>query len=107
MIEPIAFILSFLAGALTAVLFLFLLWRSVQNISARNHPGRFLLGTLLLRLTLVAGIFYGIVSLGGWQHLLSALLGFITVKFMAINPLTLKKLIPAKPLDPDAGEHGK
>ena len=77
---------AWLAGLLLGGIFFGGLWWTVVKGLASPHPARWFLGSLLLRTAVVLAGFYHL-SEGGWERLLSALLGFICAR-LAVTWLT-------------------
>jgi len=78
-------IITFAGGALLSLLFMALLWRSVNKLAAGGHGGVRLLPGMLLRLLLVSGVlFLTFKFLGPW-HLVSALAGFVLTRTVVIK----------------------
>lgn len=76
---------SFAAGGLAGLVFFVGLWHTVRSLDRAHHPGLRMLGSQALRLALVLGVFYLIVTYGGWQHVLAALLGFTVLRIVVIR----------------------
>lgn len=74
----------FAVGGLLGLVVFGGLWLTVRDIDRARHPAVRMLGSLLLRLGLVVGVFYLLVDYGRWQHVVAALLGFMLVKFSMI-----------------------
>ncbi len=76
-------LLSFLAGALAGGLYFTGLWYTVRQLPAAQRPTLLLLGSFLLRLTLLLGAIYLLASTH-WSHLLSALAGMLLARTLLL-----------------------
>lgn len=84
MIEFLLYAASFLAGAAMAMLFLFLLWRSVNGATA-GQSGVALFIKMFVRLLLISTLFFLVFRYLGIWHLISALAGFILTRSVVIR----------------------
>lgn len=86
----------FLAGGALALLWLAMLWAQVRSLVHKEKRGPALLAGSLLRLLLVAGGFYLVISIGGsWMYLLAALAGFVVVRFAVLLIVRRRESDPA------------
>lgn len=97
MIEALVLLGLFAVGGLLALVVFGGLWLTVKDIDQSRHPAVRMLGSLLLRLGLVLGVFYLLVDYGRWQHVAAAALGFVLLKFFVI--LGVKRRPADKELD--------
>ena len=78
---------SFVAGGLLGLVVFGGLWLTVRGLDRARHPALRMVGSLLLRLGLVLGVFYFVVAYGGWQHVLAVALGFTVLRFVVVRRL--------------------
>jgi F1F0 ATPase subunit 2 len=81
------------AGVLMALLFLFILWHSLQRLPTRRHPGLWMAGGMALRVASVTAVLFGVLQMGGWPHVLAALLGFTLTRWLATSRLSSPKAL--------------
>ncbi|HSH27029.1 MAG TPA: ATP synthase subunit I [Wenzhouxiangella sp.] len=85
MTEFVLLIAAGLAGGFLAALWLTGLWFDVKCLSASRRPYRRLLVGALARWLAVAAGFVLILTISDhWRHVLSALAGFLVVRFLVI-----------------------
>lgn len=98
MSELILYAGTFIAGLLLGMLFFGGLWLTLNGLERSRHPALRLLSSLLLRVTLVLIGFYAIAQLDAWQHLLTALAGFIASRWWMTRRLRAisHKSVPAR-----------
>ncbi|MBX3059995.1 MAG: ATP synthase subunit I [Anaerolineae bacterium] len=77
-------IFSFLVGGVAGSLYFGGLWYTVRQLPATNRPALLLLGSFLLRLTLLLGALYLLTS-AHWSYLLSALVGLLLARTLLIR----------------------
>ena len=75
MTEPLPIIMSFLAGAVLAGLYLLGLWWTVRRVAATGRRSLLLL-SFTVRAALLLAALYGIMQAGPWS-LIAALVGFL------------------------------
>jgi len=86
----------FLAGGALALVWLAMLWVHVRSLVHKEKRGPALLAGALLRLLLVAGGFYLVISVGGsWMYLLAALAGFVVIRFAVLMIIRRRERDPA------------
>ena len=95
MIETL--ILSLLAGGVLGLFFFGGLWITVRKGMQATVPAAWFLLSFLVRLAVALAGFYSIATLGEWQHLALALLGFIVAR------MVLTRIIP-EPQSPSNNE---
>jgi F1F0 ATPase subunit 2 len=78
----ITHLIAFTTGAALGAVFLWALWQSVRRIARSAHPAASVFGGMTVRIALVTSVLYGVLSLGGWTHLISALVGFTLTRFV-------------------------
>ncbi len=76
--------LALVAGLLLGTIFFGGLWWTVRNGVFSKSPALWFLGSLLLRMSLVLAGFY-FIGRGGWERLVSCLLGFIIARFIVMR----------------------
>jgi F1F0 ATPase subunit 2 len=77
--EFLKIVAAIFAGVLLGLFFFGGLWWTVRRVVVSTNPALFLLSSLLLRLVLVVGGFYG-VSHGEWRKLIASLAGFLLAR---------------------------
>ena len=81
MTETLTLVLAWVAGGALGAMFFGGLWWTVQKSLSSTRPALWLLGSLLLRMSLVPAGFY-FVSGGHWERLLACLLGFVIARLV-------------------------
>ena len=74
-------LLSLAAGLGLGTLFFYGLWLTVQRTLTTRNPGGWMLGSFLVRVSIVVAGFY-FVGQGNYQYLLVCLLGFVAARFL-------------------------
>lgn len=64
------------AGALLGLIFFWGLWTTVNRIIRERYTAAWMLGSFVLRFSLLLTGFYLLARFSGWEHVLSAALGF-------------------------------
>jgi len=77
--EPLALALAGVAGLVLGAIFFGALWWTLRKGLQSPRPGRWLLGSLVLRTALVLAGFY-LVGAGHWERMLACLLGFVSAR---------------------------
>lgn len=90
--ELIALLTSFITGGLVGLLFFWSLWLTVSGLNRARHPALRLLGSLLLRLCLVLGVFYFLADYAGWQHAALAAVGFTLSRLFLVHRVQHEQL---------------
>jgi F1F0 ATPase subunit 2 len=80
-----AVLLGFVGGSVLGAAYFLALWATARRIVAARGPGRLLLASYAGRLAFAAVGFYAIVRFGGATGLLSALAGFMVVRYAALR----------------------
>ncbi|MEO6750815.1 MAG: ATP synthase subunit I [Opitutus sp.] len=83
MTDTFIWVLAGLAGVVLGTIFYGGLWWTVRRGVSARRPALWFIGSLLLRLGLVATGFY-LVGAGHWQRLLPCLLGFILARILVL-----------------------
>jgi len=83
---------SFVAGLGLGTLYFYLIWKSVKEVYKRTRTGLFL--RFVVRFMVIAVSFSAMALIGGWQALIAALLGFTTVRIVAVRKMQIKKQNP-------------
>jgi len=79
--EMLPLVLAWAAGGVLGAIFFGGLWWTVRKGVASKQPALWLLGSLLLRMSIaLAGFWF--VSGGHWGRLLACLLGFVIARFI-------------------------
>lgn len=81
--EILTMILVFVAGAALGVLFFGGLWLTVKKSIHAKIPALWILSSFLLRISITMIGFY-LIGGDNWQHLLTALLGFIVARYAVL-----------------------
>ena len=74
---------AFIVGLLLGVLFFGGLWITVKKIINSKTPGLLMVGSFVLRITIVLAGFY-FIGLGDWKKLIACLIGFMVSRFTVI-----------------------
>lgn len=77
-------IFSFLVGGVAGSLYFGGLWYTVRQLPTTSRPALLLLGSFLLRLTLLLGALHLLTS-AHWSYLLSALVGLLLARTLLIR----------------------
>jgi|SRR6188508_617158 F1F0 ATPase subunit 2 len=79
--EAISLTLALVTGVLLGGVFFGGLWWTVRKVVSSEQPALWLLGSVLLRMSIaLAGFFF--VAHGHWERLLACLLGFVTARLI-------------------------
>jgi F1F0 ATPase subunit 2 len=92
--ELLQFSASFTAGVLLGLAFFWGLWLTVSRLGQARHPALWMMTSLLLRFGLVIAGFYLLARYAGWQHVLTAGLGFTLPRILIahrVRPRHLNK----------------
>ena len=84
--SPWQLVLAFIAGTGIGAFYFGGLWWTVRRLPKEAHPARLTLLSLLVRMGLSLGAFYGVMG-GEWERLLAALLGAMTVRLVMVRRL--------------------
>lgn len=76
---------AFAAGAGLGVLFFYGLWITIKNIAQVRNPALRMLGSMLLRLSVVLIGFYGVGYYTGLTGVLAAASGFMLARSLLVN----------------------
>ncbi|MCW8827436.1 MAG: ATP synthase subunit I [Gammaproteobacteria bacterium] len=82
---------SFSAGVLLGLFFLQGLWVTVKHLDKAPRPALRLLLSTVVRFAIVLGCFYFLARYAGWQHVITAVLGFSLLRFYVIRRLSSTK----------------
>ena len=82
--ETLNMILAFIAGVAIGTFFFGGLWFTVRKAVNAKTPALWFFGSFFLRVSITMVGFY-FISLGNWQHLLVALLGFVIARFIVTH----------------------
>jgi len=74
---------AFIVGLLLGILFFGGLWITVKKIINSKTPGLLMVGSFVLRITIVSAGFY-FIGLGDWKKLVVCLIGFTVARFAVI-----------------------
>lgn len=99
--ELLTLLLVTLAGFVLGVFFFGGLWWTVQKVLSSSRPTLWLLGSLMLRTTVVLAGLY-VVAGDDWQKLLFCLAGFIIARIIITRYTGLQKkqhILPAREVD--------
>ncbi len=81
MIEAMTLVLAVLAGLVLGAFFFGGLWWTVNRSMVSPQPGLLILGSFLSRTAVVVGGFY-LALQGGWQSLVTCLVGFLVSRVL-------------------------
>jgi F1F0 ATPase subunit 2 len=76
----LAYSASFITGILLGLFFLQGLWLTVRSLEGAPHPAMRMILSLLLRFAVVLAGFGMLAVYAGWQHVLTAVLGFTLLR---------------------------
>ena len=76
---------SFIIGVLMGLFFLQGLWVTIRNIDKTRHPALRLLVSILVRFILVLAGFFFLARYAGWQHVLTAVVGFSLLRIYIVR----------------------
>lgn len=94
MINILLYIAVFIAGGITALLYLWLLHFSVINLIRKSAPSWFAFFGFFFRLVLCGACFF-LASLGGhFDRLAVSVLGFTIVRIIAVNVIRSFPVLP-------------
>ncbi|WPL18171.1 F1/F0 ATPase, Methanosarcina type, subunit 2 [Thiorhodovibrio winogradskyi] len=82
--ETLRLVPAGVAGLGLGAMFFGGLWWTLRKSLASEHPALWLLGSLLVRMSLLLGGLY-LVSGGQWPRLLAGLLGVISARFLILR----------------------
>jgi F1F0 ATPase subunit 2 len=82
--ESPALVLSWVAGGVLGVIFFGGLWWTVERLASSPRPGLWMLGSLLLRMSVTLAGFY-LASGGRWGRMLACLAGFIMARLVVMR----------------------
>ncbi|MDQ2721055.1 MAG: ATP synthase subunit I [Bacteroidota bacterium] len=81
--ETLLIILAFVAGIALGIIFFGGLWFTVKKIVTAKIPALWVLGSFIIRVSIVLfGLYF--ISSGSWQLLVLCLIGFIAARFIVI-----------------------
>ena len=90
--EPLYLIISFSVGMALGAFYFLSLWKTLQKISDAKNPGFLLVGSYILRTSVVIVGFYLIMG-GHWQRVVVALLGFVLMRMILTRRLGKERLV--------------
>lgn len=70
---------AFTAGLALGAVYFIALWQTVRRLPSTASPVRLMLGSLVLRLAVLAVGFYFIMG-GHWERMAAAMLGFVVMR---------------------------
>lgn len=87
----------FLAGVLTACLYLYVLWKTVLYLPKTTYKISLFLGSLMFRLFLLGGCFY-LIANDSLERLISALIGFFLIRlfYLSKKKSEIRKLLEGR-----------
>ncbi len=84
---------AFAAGAILGLIFFYGLWLTIKNIDQAHNLALRMLGSMLLRLSLVLAGLYGVGYYAGFAGLLAAAGGFMLARLLVV-----KRIAPSRTL---------
>ena len=69
----------FFVGMVLGAFYFTALWQTVRRLPSAENPARLMLGSLVLRMVVLAAGFYFVMG-AHWERLAAALLGFIVMR---------------------------
>ena len=85
---------AFAAGASLGVLFFYGLWITIKNIDQARNPAARMLGSMLLRLSVVLTGFYSVGYYTGFTGLLAAASGFMLARLLIVSRIA--PIVPSR-----------
>jgi len=79
--------ISFFLGILLSGGYFIALWLTLRRLPHCRRPALLLISSLLARLGLLLIVFYLILKVAHWDHLLAALIGFIMARILLARRL--------------------
>jgi len=73
-------IAAFAAGLALGAFYFIALWRTVRQLPKAHSPARLMLGSFILRMSVVMAGFYLVMGGEHWERLAVAMLGFIIMR---------------------------
>lgn len=80
-------LIAFLFGLLIGLFYFGGLWVTIRKINQTKSPLALTMVSFLVRLVVSMFLFYFVLKMGDWQHLIAALIGFILMKFVLVQKL--------------------
>ncbi len=75
------------AGALLGLIFFFGLWITIKRLNRDHYTAAWIVGSALLRFSLLLTGFYLLARYAGWAHVLSAALGVTLSRVLVLHRL--------------------
>lgn len=92
--ELTGLVLSIAGGIFLGAIFFGGLWWSTRKAIASHQPALWILGSMLLRMSIVLAGFY-VISAGHWERLALCLLGFIAARTLTVRVTRPPESLPA------------
>jgi len=89
----INFIFALIAGIISGLFYFGFLWLTVKRIPRVQRPLVWSFLSFMSRIFIIIIVFYFVINLGDWRHLLVTLLGFILIKFIMIHQISSHKVL--------------
>lgn len=96
MTEILKLIVALPAGVLLGVFFFGGLWWTINRSLAAAQPAILIMGSFLLRTVVTVGGFY-VALLGGWQSLVTCMVGFLIARVVVTRMVRAPGERPAAP----------
>lgn len=87
----ITLIIAFLFGLLIGLFYFGGLWVTIRKITQMKAGLALTMVSFLIRLLVSMFLFYFVLKMGDWRHLIAALVGFILMKFVLVQKLKPKE----------------
>jgi F1F0 ATPase subunit 2 len=87
MINLWSLVASCFAGALLGLIFFWGLWTTVKQLERGRYTAVWMLGSFVLRFSLLLTGFYFLARYAGWEHVLSAAVGFTLSRVLVVHRL--------------------
>ncbi|MBD3288796.1 ATP synthase subunit I [candidate division KSB1 bacterium] len=81
----IYFLVAFVSGIVLGLFYFQMLWFTVSNLPKAKRPYLLSFLSLIARLIVAFIVFFIVIKLGNWQHLIICLIGFIGVRIFFIK----------------------
>lgn len=85
MTNLLPFVASCTAGVLLGLIFFWGLWTTVNWLNHGHHITLLIVGSAILRFSLLLSGFYLVARYAGWGHVLSAALGFMLSRTLVLH----------------------
>ena len=88
--------MAFVAGAALGWFFLQTLWWTVQRLPTSEHPALLVLGSLLLRMSVVVGVLAALAISGDWRLLVAGVAGFVLIRSVGVRYVSQRSRVDVR-----------